>query len=106
MTTLRIFQLAAAVTTKQSADEPLQSAEKTKTIKEGLITMADTKKNIPDEFQSAAIKAKKNSVVSAGAGSGKTSVLSQRFLDLVQNRNCNVDEILTLSFTQKATIEM
>ncbi|MBE6355147.1 UvrD-helicase domain-containing protein [Treponema sp.] len=106
MTTLRIFQLAAAVTTKQSADEPLQSAERTKTIKEGLITMADTKKNIPDEFQSAAIKAKKNSVVSAGAGSGKTSVLSQRFLDLVQNRNCNVDEILTLTFTKKATIEM
>ena len=68
--------------------------------------MADIKKNIPDEFQSAAIKAKKNSVVSAGAGSGKTSVLSQRFLDLVQNRNCNVDEILTLTFTKKATVEM
>lgn len=66
----------------------------------------NTKENSPDKFQLAAIKANFNSVVSAGAGSGKTSVLSQRFLDLVENRNCNVDQILTLTFTKKATVEM
>lgn len=59
-----------------------------------------------DSFQMAAIKAEQNSVVSAGAGSGKTTVLSERFTDLVINRNCKVEEILTLTFTKKATVEM
>ncbi|MCR5218536.1 exodeoxyribonuclease V subunit beta [Treponema sp.] len=66
----------------------------------------EKKQNQADQYQLAAIKSNINSVVSAGAGSGKTSVLSQRFLDLVQNRNCNVDQILTLTFTKKATVEM
>ncbi len=59
-----------------------------------------------DEYQKAAIKADFNAVVSAGAGSGKTTVLSERFTDLVLNRNCEVDQILTLTFTKKATVEM
>lgn len=59
-----------------------------------------------DEFQLKAIKSKINTVVSAGAGSGKTSVLSERFTDLIINRGCKVDEILTLTFTKKATVEM
>jgi len=59
-----------------------------------------------DEYQMAAIKSDFNAVVSAGAGSGKTTVLSERFTDLVLNRNCEVDQILTLTFTKKATVEM
>lgn len=59
-----------------------------------------------DEYQKAAINAMKNSVVSAGAGSGKTSVLSERFSHLIIEKNLNVDEILTLTFTKKATVEM
>lgn len=60
-----------------------------------------------DEYQKAAINIEKNAVVSAGAGSGKTTVLSERFLHLIQKENgCNVDEILTLTFTKKATVEM
>ncbi|MCR4742947.1 MAG: UvrD-helicase domain-containing protein [Treponema sp.] len=60
-----------------------------------------------DKYQKAAINAVNNSVVSAGAGSGKTTVLSERFLHLIQKENgCNVDEILTLTFTKKATVEM
>ena len=59
-----------------------------------------------DQYQRAAIDTVKNSVVSAGAGSGKTTVLSERFTDLVINRNCKVEEILTLTFTKKATVEM
>ncbi|MGP1587574.1 MAG: UvrD-helicase domain-containing protein [Treponemataceae bacterium] len=60
----------------------------------------------PDEFQQKVIKTRINSVVSAGAGSGKTWVLSQRFLDLIKTQNYHVDQILTLTFTKKATIEM
>ena len=44
-------------------------------------------------------------VVSAGAGSGKTTVLSYRFLRLVMEKKAKVDEILTLTFTKKAASE-
>ncbi len=59
-----------------------------------------------DEYQQNAINILKNAVVSAGAGSGKTTVLSERFLQLVQKKNYKVEEILTLTFTKKATVEM
>ena len=59
-----------------------------------------------DKYQQYAIDTVKNSVVSAGAGSGKTTVLSKRFSELIKNRNLHVDEILTLTFTKKATVEM
>ena len=59
-----------------------------------------------DDYQQNAINILKNAVVSAGAGSGKTTVLSERFLQLVQKKNYKVEEILTLTFTKKATVEM
>ncbi|MBQ5449649.1 MAG: UvrD-helicase domain-containing protein, partial [Treponema sp.] len=59
-----------------------------------------------DISQKKAVGAELNSVVSAGAGSGKTSVLSARFAHLVLEKHYNVDEILTLTFTKKATVEM
>ena len=58
-----------------------------------------------DVYQKKAVETKLNSVVSAGAGSGKTTVLSHRFLELIKT-GMNVDEILTLTFTKKATVEM
>ncbi|MBO5100096.1 MAG: UvrD-helicase domain-containing protein [Treponema sp.] len=64
------------------------------------------KKFFLDNYQENAIKSEINTVVSAGAGSGKTKVLSERFTDLILNRGCKVDEILTLTFTKKATVEM
>lgn len=55
--------------------------------------------------QLAAIKCTENCAVSAGAGSGKTKVLSERFLRLVhEGTPCN--RILTITFTKKATSEM
>ncbi len=59
-----------------------------------------------DNDQRAAIESVRNSVVSAGAGSGKTTVLSQRFLHLIQTNHYDADKILTLTFTKKATVEM
>ena len=43
-----------------------------------------------DDNQKNAINSIKNSVVSAGAGSGKTTVLSERFLNLIQNHGASV----------------
>lgn len=59
-----------------------------------------------DKDQLEAVYADTNCVVSAGAGSGKTTVLSYRFLRLVLQRKARVDEILTLTFTRKAAAEM
>lgn len=75
------------------------------TTEEGVETTQE-KRPTPDAYQQMAIDSKLNTVVSAGAGSGKTAVLSLRFLDFVLNRGCEVKEILTLTFTKKATTEM
>jgi ATP-dependent exoDNAse (exonuclease V) beta subunit len=59
-----------------------------------------------DEYQLAAIGADDTAIVSAGAGSGKTTVLSARYLRLVKERLFPIDSILALTFTKKATSEM
>src|SRR5688572_26394456 len=59
------------------------------------------------EEQLAAIGARGPLVtVSAGAGSGKTTVLVERFIDLVQNDGVSPLEVLAITFTEKAAAEM
>ncbi|MGM0432279.1 MAG: UvrD-helicase domain-containing protein [Spirochaetota bacterium] len=59
-----------------------------------------------DDRQKEAVFSDVNTVVAAGAGSGKTMVLSYRFLRLVLEGKAQVDQILTLTFTRKAAAEM
>ncbi len=59
-----------------------------------------------DDDQKKAIKVEKNAVISAGAGSGKTTVLAERFCYLIENCKAGINEILALTFTQKAKTEM
>ncbi|MDR2494857.1 MAG: UvrD-helicase domain-containing protein [Spirochaetaceae bacterium] len=59
-----------------------------------------------DEEQKAACLADRNAVVSAGAGSGKTTVLAERYVRLVTERDLAVSEVLALTFTRKAAAEM
>jgi len=47
-----------------------------------------------------------NAVVTAGAGSGKTRVLANRFAWLLTEKGYKINEILTLTFTKKAAVEM
>ena len=57
--------------------------------------------------QLAAIRARGELItVSAGAGSGKTRVLVERFIDLVQRDGVSPLEILSITFTEKAAAEM
>jgi ATP-dependent nuclease subunit A len=47
-----------------------------------------------------------NVIVSAGAGSGKTAVLTQRVLYFIQNEGYKINEFLILTFTKLAAGEM
>ncbi|MDR2143271.1 MAG: UvrD-helicase domain-containing protein [Treponema sp.] len=59
-----------------------------------------------DGEQYAAATSVLNATVSAGAGSGKTRVLAARYLWLITQGICRVEEILTITFTNKAANEM
>ena len=59
-----------------------------------------------DDEQKKAVTLQTNGVVSAGAGSGKTKVLASRYAWLVMEKNLKPEEILTLTFTNKAVSEM
>lgn len=59
-----------------------------------------------DRDQLAAVDERRNIVVSAGAGSGKTRVLTARYVSLIERGEARVDEILALTFTRKAAAEM
>ncbi|MBN2653069.1 MAG: UvrD-helicase domain-containing protein [Spirochaetales bacterium] len=63
-------------------------------------------KKFTEEQKEAIYTVDKNLVVSAGAGSGKTTVLSARYEYLIDSGLAGVDEILTLTFTEKAASEM
>ena len=59
-----------------------------------------------DKKQIEAIRVEGNAVVMAGAGSGKTAVISERYCRLLEKADMGVDRILALTFTQKAAAEM
>lgn len=56
--------------------------------------------------QKAIISKGTNIIVSAGAGSGKTQVLTQRVIHFIKNENYKIDEFLILTFTNLAALEM
>ncbi len=61
---------------------------------------------VPNEEQQAAIEATGNVFVSAGAGTGKTLVLVERFADAVCDRGLDVESILVITYTEKAAGEL
>ncbi|MDJ0975666.1 MAG: UvrD-helicase domain-containing protein [Planctomycetota bacterium] len=48
----------------------------------------------------------RDACVTAGAGSGKTRVLAERYVHLVRTRNLRVRDVAALTFTEKAAAEM
>src|SRR5690349_17831977 len=59
-----------------------------------------------NEQQSAAVEARGEVFVSAGAGTGKTSVLVERYVRAVCDRGIDVESILVITYTRKAAGEL
>jgi ATP-dependent exoDNAse (exonuclease V) beta subunit len=59
-----------------------------------------------NDEQLAAVEATGNVFVSAGAGTGKTSVLVERYVRAVCERGLDVDSILVITYTRKAAGEL
>ena len=69
--------------------------------------MPEKKEILLTDSQAQAIGSQsRKTIVSAGAGTGKTLVLVERFVRLVLKQNIRVDEILAITFTDKAAAEM
>ena len=61
----------------------------------------------PTDSQQAAIDRLDGRLfIAAGAGSGKTAVVANRFVEAVAQGRAGVDQILTITFTKKAAAEM
>ena len=60
----------------------------------------------PNEQQTAAIAARGQVFVSAGAGTGKTTVLVERFVEAVCERGIDVESMLVITYTERAAGEL
>lgn len=62
--------------------------------------------NFTPSQKQAVLSQSKNILVSAGAGSGKTAVLTERIVSLFALGKCDADEIAVITFTNAAAAEM
>jgi ATP-dependent exoDNAse (exonuclease V) beta subunit len=70
-----------------------------------MTVILDSARGLNDE-QLAAVEAGGSVFVSAGAGTGKTSVLVERYVRAVCERGLDVDSILVITYTRKAAGEL
>ncbi|HTR42674.1 MAG TPA: UvrD-helicase domain-containing protein [Pseudomonadales bacterium] len=68
--------------------------------------METGRKNDLTPTQQRAVAARGNVLVMAGAGTGKTHTLVERCLDLICGEKISLDEILIVTFTEMAAMEM
>ncbi|MDX6516958.1 MAG: hypothetical protein QOH73_2624, partial [Gaiellaceae bacterium] len=60
----------------------------------------------PNVEQTAAIEAPGVVFVSAGAGTGKTTVLVERFVRAIMERGLSIDQVLVITYTERAAGEL
>ena len=68
--------------------------------------MADKVKFTQNQRLALDISKKQNLLVSASAGTGKTTVMVTRIRDLVQNKRAELEKMLVVTFTRLAASEM
>ena len=64
------------------------------------------KRQLLPEQAAAAYEIGKHVSVSAGPGSGKTTVLVERYLHILREHNLSIDQIVAITFTNRAANEM
>jgi ATP-dependent exoDNAse (exonuclease V) beta subunit len=70
------------------------------------VTAAGTEVRAPNPEQARAIEESGVVFVSAGAGTGKTTVLVERFVRAVCERGLSVDSVLVITYTERAAGEL
>ena len=76
-------------------------------LKKDIETYLDNIKDLPfTQSQKDAILSTENVIESAGAGCGKTSVLTEKICQFIRVGIFNIDEVIIMTFTNNATNEM
>src|SRR5947207_12268906 len=65
-----------------------------------------TKRELLPEQAAAAYTIDRHVSVTAGPGSGKTTVLVERYLHILQTQKLSIDQIVAITFTNRAANEM
>ncbi len=66
----------------------------------------EAKRELQPEQAAAAYEIKKHVSVTAGPGSGKTTVLVERYLHILREKSLNIDQVVAITFTNRAANEM
>src|ERR1700704_1485542 len=71
------------------------------------MSLEDQERELQPEQAAAAFEIKKHISVTAGPGSGKTTVLVERYLHILREHpQLNIDQIVAITFTNRAANEM
>src|SRR5882762_892854 len=70
------------------------------------MSLEEQQRELLPEQAAAAYEIKKHISVTAGPGSGKTTVLVERYLHILQEHKLSIDQIVAITFTNRAANEM
>jgi len=70
------------------------------------MSLQTQKRELEPEQAAAAYEIRKHISVTAGPGSGKTTVLVERYLHILREHKLNIDQIVAITFTNRAANEM
>jgi ATP-dependent helicase/nuclease subunit A len=70
------------------------------------MSLPTQKRELEPEQAAAAYEIRKHISVTAGPGSGKTTVLVERYLHILREHKLNIDQIVAITFTNRAANEM
>ena len=70
------------------------------------MSLQTQKRELQPEQAAAAYEIRKHISVTAGPGSGKTTVLVERYLHILREHKLNIDQIVAITFTNRAANEM
>src|SRR5262245_61373505 len=74
---------------------------------DGMMTVGETKpRELKPEQELAAHTVDRHVAVTAGPGAGKTTVLVERYLHILRTQDISVDQIVAITFTNRAANEM